>query len=134
MRTPNHRGRELRRKLLLWSIFPLGPPHCDRNSTAQKQQERNLTQPDLPSLLVASFVHSLPNSFETLTMAYYCPGWDAVTATDILMFDSLADANAFTTQRDHVIALGEAARTPADAANYIDRLSLYWNWSGDSIG
>ena len=56
-------------------------------------------------------------------MAYYCPGWDSVAATDILMFTSMAEAIAFNAQRNQVIALGEAANTRADAVNYINQLS-----------
>ena len=54
--------------------------------------------------------------------AYFCPGWDAVNATDILIFDTMADARAFTAQRDRAIHMGEAMETPADVVNYIARL------------
>ena len=56
-------------------------------------------------------------------MAYFCPGWDVVTATDILSFDTLENADAFILQRDQLITLGETARTSADVANYFTGLS-----------
>ena len=63
--------------------------------------------------------------------AYLIPGWADLKPNDVLTFDSINEAVAFTAERNYVNNLGTAIESPADANNYLNhlhRLLFFWGF------
>ena len=61
---------------------------------------------------------------------YFVPGWDHLQASNILMFETAAEAHECIEQRDRTIHMGEAMETATDIHTYRSRvMQMATDWT-----